>query len=1727
MSLQFDIQIAGIDVKSVEKAYKEQEAKIQAILNKASTLTVPIKNVDVVNLNKQLQKTSDLLNRINKSGVATGTPLQRAKADIAYMEYQAQATLRQKKASLALSSAQSKEAIEANKLKISEERLAQAKLRTEAAQKRQTLATQKQNVQWEKQRGVLNGMPQFLNAYVSILGAFRLVNNIKNITKEFELQRVSLRAITQDLEFADELFEKIKKTAIESPFSTKDLITYSKQLSAYRIENENLFDTMNKLADISAGLGVSMDRLILAYGQVKAASVLRGQELRQFTEAGIPLVALLADKFTELKGEMVSTADVFELISKRAVPFELISEIFDDMTEAGGRFYNMQKIQAESLYGVYENLRDNIQIAFNELGERNRGALMITGKVATELAQNLGTIVDILTTIGTGFVGFKVATALTLALAKSTKVLEAAILAQIRADAVKIGVQLEATIGTRAAAKACDMYAAAQTRATLATNVFAKSFWKMLAAFAKSPIGAIVAAIATLGVGLGLLIYRSREAERAFKKMSKEFTNKQKSVESYTALLADLNEQEKKGIDVTEERAKVIEQLTEVDADYSKVIKDKLGDTEALTKAEQEYIETARVKLSIERALLDIGAERLSKKYTKALDEENAAIIELTNNYNENITAVRSLLASSDTTAPAMRTLQNFLNAEGEYSYKLYNLIKSLQSLLNNQSITTEEYNKIIFSLNKGGLQELTEAMRKADIVISDFNGSWGDAIKSVSKNKYIVENLKAIDDAIAGLGENPSQEAIDSATGNFKNNIIKVWEGALDAQGIVDIARDGFATIFEGAYGFAFKKIGTPEAVLSEWQNTFNTYTSDLQKLTNSNLPRVTDAESTQADILKEVTDLYKDNAEELDRMKLANTDIISQDEINKQQIFVDLLKQQMLYLGGSIDSVGSASDDRIKALDNELSYLKQVYDRYKELKKYMDSASASASVKELFGTDINEDLYVQGLKRIMDQYEALGDEKKTMEVKIAIDDIAFDDMIDNFDKKLEDISNKIKRKEKAQDFFDKIFKLTGDVNLAKNLSFTFDGFELGGIRDALIEQIQTVLDRVKLYGEIPEIKVDGKVDYIGLREFIKEIPPEYQSALDSALNMLIEYDQASLEDIYGTVKKYSEYEQQKTRITNQYADLRAKAYEQEVDNIEEVIAAIDREEQAAITSLNWDQFKTSEEWTNVFDDLERVSYATLTSMMDKLEEFKDKFQEDGVEAVGELISKLKELRTKTESMDPFGTIKAGLKEIKEAINEMKSAQYIMDSISSSLSKQFTPEQIQNTEAYKNAYESYINAQNQLQSGQDKVKSGLEYLADAFSSLQKAMTSVADLITEVFGDNEFSMTLTDFAKGFGLVATALGTVVTMIYAVNVAVIVLDTTINTLMPYLWALVALAAVIGGITASVNAKNRNINKAIEAQNIAIEKLKNEYNRLKDAMDDALGDDKVKVTAEIIKNLEKQINKTKEQIRLEKERKKRKQDTAQITAWEQEIADLQQQIINTTNELVEYFAGTSLTSAAESFADSWLDAYLSFKDTKEALESSVADMVKNLVAKAVLASAVEAALEPVFDKISKYASGGFTTNELNDVIDTAYALIPGLEEAMSVLVKGINLTRKGETNLTGISKDIAGITEESALALGALGNNMIYQTVAIKNDVATIRTILEERIATEAVGSKITLLDLQTITNTLLSQLISINQNTSDTANACKDLTNTIKSVTSVRGTGSVKVLNTQLV
>lgn len=245
---------------------------------------------------------------------------------------------------------------------------------------------------------------QIANVY-SIYTLERFVRGLYTIGGEFQKQRIALTSILGDSMKAETIFNRIKDLAVVSPFQFKELASYTKQLSAYSIPYEELYDTTKRLADISAGVGVDMGRIILAYGQVRSAAFLRGQELRQFTEAGIPLVDELAKRFTKLTGVVTSAGDVFDKISRKEVSFGMVKDVLWDLTNEGGKFYNMQEALAESLAGKWSNLQDAWDVMMADIAESNSGVLSDSLELLTELMKHWKAMAAILGTL-VGAYGF-------------------------------------------------------------------------------------------------------------------------------------------------------------------------------------------------------------------------------------------------------------------------------------------------------------------------------------------------------------------------------------------------------------------------------------------------------------------------------------------------------------------------------------------------------------------------------------------------------------------------------------------------------------------------------------------------------------------------------------------------------------------------------------------------------------------------------------------------------------------------------------------------------------------------------------------------------------------------------------------------------------------------------------------------------------------------------------------------------------------------------------------------------------------------------------------------------------------------------------------------------------------------------------------------------------------------------------------------------------------------
>lgn len=437
---------------------------------------------------------------------------------------------------------------------------------TDAGIKSQQLATRHRNLM--DTAGQLSRQLALVFSVSQIEGYIRKIVEVRG---QFELQQVALRAILQDKDKADKIFSQTMQQALKSPFQAMQLVTFTKQLAAYRIESDKLFDTTKRLADVSAGLGVDIQRLILAYGQVKAAAYLRGTEVRQFTEAGINLYGELQSYFEEVKGEAYTTAQIVDMISKRMVKFEDVEAVFQRMTDKGGLFYNMQEVQVNTLHGQINRLKDVISIMQNEIGKSNQeGFLSISTAInlANTLLENWRTVASVLKTIITAYGTFKTVSG-AMWIAERIYMTKG-----IAMQKTRISLKFKEIMATRT-----------QTAATVGATA-AQNGLNM--AVAKNPYGAILAVITAVGVAIYEVIQNTNRlkealdgiaAEGAFSvvqssnnyvKLASVVTDSTKSYQEHNKALAELK---KKYSDILPEQYLNAEGIKALNGNYNEAIK--------------------------------------------------------------------------------------------------------------------------------------------------------------------------------------------------------------------------------------------------------------------------------------------------------------------------------------------------------------------------------------------------------------------------------------------------------------------------------------------------------------------------------------------------------------------------------------------------------------------------------------------------------------------------------------------------------------------------------------------------------------------------------------------------------------------------------------------------------------------------------------------------------------------------------------------------------------------------------------------------------------------------------------------------------------------------------------------------------------------------------------------------------------------------------------------------
>ena len=257
------------------------------------------------------------------------------------------------------------------------------------------------------------------NTLGNVFGVYqvqRFLNALIEVGGEIQKQRMALGHLLGNDSEANILFGQMKDLAVKSPFGLLDLTKNARQLTAFGVEYNNLYDTMKRLSDIAAGLGIQFGRLSLAYGETMERGFLDGKLVRQFAYMGLPVLQKIAEYYTRINkngnGQIFSAMDVRKMVSNREVSFEDVDAVIKDMTNSTGQFYNMQEVMAESVAGKWKNLHDAMDIFYSDIAEGNSEALKMPAEILTGLLRNYKDYEGVLYAVAVALAGVKGASAL-------------------------------------------------------------------------------------------------------------------------------------------------------------------------------------------------------------------------------------------------------------------------------------------------------------------------------------------------------------------------------------------------------------------------------------------------------------------------------------------------------------------------------------------------------------------------------------------------------------------------------------------------------------------------------------------------------------------------------------------------------------------------------------------------------------------------------------------------------------------------------------------------------------------------------------------------------------------------------------------------------------------------------------------------------------------------------------------------------------------------------------------------------------------------------------------------------------------------------------------------------------------------------------------------------------------------------------------------------------------
>lgn len=1619
------------------------------------------------------------------------------------------------------------EATELDQIRQKKAQAITAEERATQAKQRSTDATERQNAAYKTQSGYLHRLFQRMIAYATVAQAMSFLRNIKDVTAEFELQRVALGSIIGDLNEANTMFEQIKAAAVKSPFQIKELVTYTKQLAAYKIETDELFETTQRLADVSAGLGVGMERLVLAYGQIRATGYLRASEVRQLTEAGIPIVEELAKKMSQLRGETVSAANVMQLISERAISFGMVKEVFDDMTSAGGMFYEMQEKQAETLAGQWSNLKDSIAIMYEEIGHTESANNAMKGMIGfvKSLAENWKEIGTVLVSIGVSYGGLKVASSiLNLLYMNTTRYAVATRNLQRGIYDLRMAQRAGNTV-SMLSAKWQIALATAQRGAATATTAHARAWNKLKYAIMSNPIGLILTAISTL---VSLLVMSNDELEDFNDELAKIGTEgalqADQSVRNFERLAKTIRESadgSAKQTEALEEMKRAYgEFLPSQDKSIINLAREKDG-YNAVTQAIREKIalQTQEQKLS---AIASEYGDKISKKETKLWDW-------LTGEEWESVDTFTKEEAARITNAIRQAVSDGLISADKDWAKNASTISKIIVQQTRKKNYSVD----VMRGLERDRYEDFIDLLYEMNDQVQQVEWSMESATGSLGKYTQAYKDFKEELKDVTGTGEKFSFEWNESKTTAEIKAYNEFIGELLAKEGIkFDI---GEAIDFKGLYEALGDNYPQLKQVVAKIQGEYEKLVpKDLEKLIKEQFSTLATKYGASLDKLQHYFKNVDQSTQDwVKTLKDAKTEIGNQifdaKKLDKDTTALEAQKQvieEMITAWDNSEKTQKAgAKSAEQALKDELSAVEKIYKRYQYLRKLKsETDTQSILANEFKGVSLTTLSKAYSPEQMLEVYEKalaeaqrLGKKDLVLEIQTKIGELNIAEEQRKLEKSLKDLSDKISRTKTAKEFFDRMLGMTGDKELSATLTMSVYGTTGNGLQKLMSQQIFDAFKGV----DISEAMLGGnKWDYNVLAGFVEQLPEEQQKNAQSIVDNWRKANADILTDLQKSYEDFMTYEERKTRVVERELANRKKIEESQYTQEErdKLMRASREAEKKELGAIAIEEFKASDDWIKSFEDLENLATPTIERLMAKLKEFITLNQEALTpEQLKSLMGEYDKLYNGLITRNPIQAITDSIKEYKTAMQGVKLAQDALDAAKA----------MGDEDLIAFAERGLTDAFDDAQKATSKLQKGLSGLGDKFSGAEQLIKSFADTLG-IAEDSGFGVFLDGMAEAIGGVSKALA-------FAQLAVQLFDGTIKSFLasnPIGWILLIVSAIISAVQAIMKVRINRINDEIEALQDKLDNLEYAYERLSQAAERAFGTEYIQNYERQIDNLNAQLEAYEKQLSLERSKGK-KADEEKIKEYEDKVRDTTDAIKDMYGTLSEHFLGTDLTSAARDFANAWIDAYKEFGNTTDAMKEKFQDMIQNMIVESFAARIIQTALADVFNEIDKSMSDGmFDMSEAAKVTALTNTAIGNIDVGMTNLMNalaqaGISVRGMG-SDLTGISRDIATASEESILGLAAGINTQNFYISQVPTKLDTIISLM--RGGSQVVQGGVNMQDLITIQNQHLSYLPTIAQHTSETVAECKAIVvetrrtaDALERVVKPRGTQSTHSVN----